>query len=137
MIMFAKRGSQMLVHIGIAYALAYALTGSAALSGLAVLVEPAINVALLPSHERLWRQARANARAAWARAFALAGEKASQTALHAGVAFGVMWAATGSAALGGLAALIEPVCNVIALPLHDRLWDALAAARPRPARASA
>jgi uncharacterized membrane protein len=26
-------------------------------------------------------------------------------------------------AFGGMAALLEPVCNVILMPLHDRLWD--------------
>lgn len=46
----------------------------------------------------------------------------SQVALHMGVAFGVMYALTGSIAFGGIAALIEPVCNVILLPLHDRVW---------------
>jgi uncharacterized membrane protein len=51
-----------------------------------------------------------------------AGQTLSQVALHMGVAFGVMYALTGSAAFGGIAALIEPVCNVALLPLHDRLW---------------
>ena len=44
MITAAKRISQVATHMGIAYALAYALTGSAVFSGLAVLVEPVINV---------------------------------------------------------------------------------------------
>jgi uncharacterized membrane protein len=38
------------------------------------------------------------------------------------VAFGVMYAVTGSLAFGGLAAIIEPVVNVVLLPLHDKLW---------------
>lgn len=46
----------------------------------------------------------------------------SQVLLHMGVAFGVMWAATGSLAFGGVAAVVEPLCNVALLPLHDRLW---------------
>jgi uncharacterized membrane protein len=29
---------------------------------------------------------------------------------------------TGSLAFGGVAAVIEPVVNVLLLPLHDRLW---------------
>ena len=41
------------------------------------------------------------------------------------VAFGVMWAVTGSLAFGGIAAVVEPVCNVALLPLHDRLWRAI------------
>lgn len=46
----------------------------------------------------------------------------SQVLLHMGVAFGVMWGATGSVAFGGVAAVVEPLCNVALLPLHDRLW---------------
>lgn len=46
----------------------------------------------------------------------------SQIFLHMGVAFGVMWAATGSLAFGGVAAIVEPLCNVALLPLHDKLW---------------
>jgi uncharacterized membrane protein len=46
----------------------------------------------------------------------------SQVLLHMAVAFGVMYAVTGSLAFGGLAALIEPLCNVVLLPLHDRVW---------------
>jgi len=46
----------------------------------------------------------------------------SQILLHMGVAFSVMWAATGSLAFGGIAAVVEPICNIALLPLHDRLW---------------
>lgn len=125
MIIAAKRLSQVATHMGIAYALAYAMTGSAVFSGLAVLVEPVINVLLLPFHEAAWAKRHRKARGSRARYVSLAFEKISQTALHAGVAFGVMAVATGSLALGGLAALLEPICNVIVLPLHDRLWDKL------------
>jgi uncharacterized membrane protein len=34
-----------------------------------------------------------------------------------------LYAATGSLAFGGLAAVLEPIINVIALPFHDRLFD--------------
>jgi uncharacterized membrane protein len=46
-----------------------------------------------------------------------------------GVAFGVMYAFTGSVVFGGIAALIEPVCMVVLLPLHERLWRALSPRR--------
>ena len=55
----------------------------------------------------------------------LAAKTTSQIALHMGVAFGVMYAVTGSLAFGGIAAVIEPVVNVMLLPLHDRLWRAI------------
>lgn len=125
MITAAKRISQVATHMGIAYVLAYAFTGSAMFSGLAVLVEPVINVLLLPFHEAAWARRQRAALTARARYLAVAGEKISQTGLHAGVAFMVMYVATGSAAMGGIAALLEPVCNVFILPLHDRLWENL------------
>lgn len=123
MITAAKRISQVATHMAIAYALAYAMTGSAVFSGLAVLAEPVLNVLLLPVHEAAWATWRKGAKAA--RHFLTVAEKLSQTALHASVAFMVMFVATGSAAMGGVAALIEPVCNVLVLPFHDRLWDSL------------
>jgi uncharacterized membrane protein len=125
MIAAAKRISQVATHMGIAYALAYAVTGSAVFSGLAVLVEPIINVLLLPFHEAAWAKRRKQAATARSRYLALAGEKLSQTGLHAGIAFAVMYVATGSLAMGGIAALLEPVCNVVVLPIHDRFWDSL------------
>ena len=128
MITAAKRLSQVVTHMGIAYALAYTVTGSAVFSGLAVLAEPLINVLLLPFHEAAWAKWRdaCAPRRAWLGA---AAEKLSQTGLHAGIAFGVMYVATGSAAMGGIAALLEPVCNVLILPCHDRLWDRLERSR--------
>ncbi|WP_442598467.1 DUF2061 domain-containing protein [Parapusillimonas sp. JC17] len=39
------------------------------------------------------------------------------------VAFTVTYVFTGSVATGGLAAILEPICNVVLLPLHDRLWS--------------
>ena len=120
----AKRVSQVVTHMGIAFALAATMSGSVLLGGLAVIVEPIINVILLPYHEHAWEAKRRRAATVRWRYWLLALEKISQTALHAAVAFGVMWAVTGSLALGGLAAIVEPVCNVLVLPLHDRLWDA-------------
>lgn len=119
----AKNTSRIATHMGIAFALTWLMTGSAALGGLAAVIEPIINVALLPLHEKTWHALARLARSARGRMLALALEKLSQTGLHIAVAFGVMAWASGSLAFGGLAALIEPVLNVIVLPLHDKLWD--------------
>lgn len=118
-----KTCSQVITHMSIAFGLAYLLTGSLALGGLAAIIEPVINVALLPLHEKLWHAIRQ--RHAHMGVAALAGEKLSQTLMHMGVAFAVMYWATGSAAFGGLLAVVEPICNVIVLPFHDRLWERL------------
>jgi uncharacterized membrane protein len=125
MVAAAKKISQVVTHMGIAYALAYAVTGSAVFSSIAVLAEPVINVLLLPFHEAAWTKGRRNLANARARYLAVVAEKVSQAGLHASIAFGVMYLATGSAAMGGIAALLEPVCNVLVLPMHERLWDRL------------
>ncbi|GGB99972.1 hypothetical protein GCM10007205_06620 [Oxalicibacterium flavum] len=51
----------------------------------------------------------------------------SQVGMHMSVAFVVMYAFTGSVALGGVAAVVEPICNVALLPLHDKAWDKIRA----------
>ncbi|NYT54996.1 DUF2061 domain-containing protein [Eoetvoesia caeni] len=48
--------------------------------------------------------------------------KTSQVCLHMSVAFAVTYTITGSLAVGGVAAVIEPICNVLLMPLHDKLW---------------
>ena len=120
-----KTFSQVVTHMSIAFGLAYLLTGSLALGGLAAIIEPVINVALLPLHEKLWHAIRQRQAHKHLGVAALAGEKLSQTLMHMGVAFAVMYWATGSAAFGGLLAVVEPICNVIVLPYHDRLWEKL------------
>lgn len=47
----------------------------------------------------------------------------SQIVVHMAVAFVTLYVVTGSIAFGGLAAILEPVCNVIVMPLHDKLWE--------------
>ncbi len=42
--------------------------------------------------------------------------------LHFVVAFTVTYGITGSVALGGLIALIEPLCNTVAFYFHERAW---------------
>lgn len=127
MVTIAKKTSQVITHMGIAFVVAYAMTGSAVLGGLAILLEPVINLILLPLHDKAWAAWHPRALSGRKRFLALAGEKTSQTALHAAVAYAIMYGATGSVTVGGMAALLEPVCNVIILPLHDRWWEGLRA----------
>jgi uncharacterized membrane protein len=125
MVIAAKKTSQVVTHMTIAFAIAYAVTGSVVFGGLAIIIEPVINVLLLPLHERAWAAVRAKAKSEHDRYVKIAAEKLSQTIMHMGVAFAVMYGATGSLAFGGLAAVLEPVCNVLLLPIHDRFWDKL------------
>jgi uncharacterized membrane protein len=47
---------------------------------------------------------------------------------HMTVAFAVGWALTGSAAIGGALALVEPLVNTVAYFFHEKLWEKRAAA---------
>lgn len=125
MVVAAKKTSQVIAHLAIAFVITYAMTGSVLIGGLALIIEPIINVALLPFHEKAWHAIRSRARDERDRYMKIAAEKISQTALHMVVAFSVMYVATGSLAFGGIAAVLEPICNVILLPIHDRYWEKL------------
>lgn len=57
----------------------------------------------------------------------------SFAAVHFTVAFAVVWALTGSWMLGGLVALVEPACNMVAYMLHELAWERHLA---RPSRSS-
>ena len=126
MVIAAKKTSQVVAHMAIAFAIAYAVTGSVVFGGLAIVIEPIINVLLLPLHQKAWAAIHAGAAGERDRYLRIAAEKLSQTVLHMGVAFAVMYVASGSLAFGGMAAVLEPICNVLLLPVHDRFWDKLA-----------
>jgi uncharacterized membrane protein len=42
--------------------------------------------------------------------------------VHFAVAFTVAYVLTGSVAVGGLVALVEPLCNTVAYHLHEKAW---------------
>lgn len=42
--------------------------------------------------------------------------------MHVSIAFGVVWAMTGSWTVGGAVALIEPCINTIAYFFHEKAW---------------
>jgi len=125
MVAAAKKTSQVAAHMVIAFAITYAVTGSLVFGGLAIVIEPVINVLLLPLHEKAWSAIRVRAANDQNPYLRIAAEKLSQTLLHMLVAFAVMAVATGSLAFGGMAAVLEPICNVLLLPVHDRFWNTL------------
>lgn len=123
MVTAAKTLSQVFTHTAIAFSIAYWFTGSIVFGGLAAIIEPVINVALLPLHQRIWAKFRARIPNVARRNKLVIAEKLSQVGMHMAVAFGVMFWATGSVAFGGMAAVLEPICNVLLLPFHDRAWE--------------
>lgn len=44
------------------------------------------------------------------------------TALHFCIAFSVAYALTGSLAVGGLVAVVEPLCNSVGFYFHEKVW---------------
>lgn len=46
----------------------------------------------------------------------------SFTAMHFMIAFSVVWALTGSWAIGGVVAMVEPLCNSVGYFFHEKLW---------------
>lgn len=132
MVTAAKKVSEAATHMVIAFTIMHVMTGSVAFGGLAALLEPIINVLLLPLHEKAWHRMHARIGAMQQPYLALAMEKLSQVGMHMTVAFAAMYWATGSLAFGGLAAVLEPICNVIVLPLHERLWTRLQAGLVAP-----
>lgn len=47
----------------------------------------------------------------------------SFAAVHFSVAFTVGYAMTGSVAIGGAIALVEPACNTVAYFFHEKFWQ--------------
>lgn len=45
------------------------------------------------------------------------------TLMHFCIAFAVTYALTGSIAIGGLVAVVEPLCNSLGFYLHERIWQ--------------
>lgn len=51
--------------------------------------------------------------------------------VHFSVAFSVGYLMTGSLAVGGAIALVEPLANTVAYHLHERFWQQRNTSRPR------
>ena len=54
----------------------------------------------------------------------------SFAAVHFSVAFTVGYIMTGSVAVGGAIALVEPACNTVAYFFHEKLWQRLGNSEP-------
>jgi len=109
-----KTGSFAVVHLFIAVSLGYLFTGSLVLAGLISLIEPALNTVAHAVFDRWWGRRH--------------GEEPAlrKTALFAMIHFvnavAVVWVMTGSVAIAGALALVEPLVNAVALHAFDRWW---------------
>lgn len=50
----------------------------------------------------------------------------SFTLMHFCIAFGVAYALTGSVTVGGLVAVVEPLCNALGFYFHEKFWQRFA-----------
>jgi uncharacterized membrane protein len=110
-----KTGSFAAVHLTIAIALGYLLTGSFVLAGLITLVEPALNTLAHALFDGWWVRRYGNGPAL--------GKTLAFSAIHFTNAVAVAWAVTGSLTIAGALALIEPMANGVALLVFDRWWS--------------
>ncbi|SEI55092.1 Uncharacterized membrane protein [Azotobacter beijerinckii] len=54
------------------------------------------------------------------------------TLMHFCIAFVVAYALTGSIAVGGLVAAVEPLCNSVGFYFHEKLWQRREKVRGQP-----
>jgi len=109
-----KTGSFAVLHLAIAITVGWLLTGSFVLAGLITLIEPGLNTVAHHLFDGWWSRRHGPA-PSW-RKNALFG------LLHFANAVVVAWALTGSLAIAGLLAVIEPLANAVALYGFDHWW---------------
>lgn len=110
-----KTASFAVLHLAIAVSLGWLLTGSLVLAGLITLIEPALNTGAHAAIDRFWSRRHGDAPSLR--------KTALFTVVHLGNAVAVAWLLTGSLALAGALALLEPLANAVALYFFDRWWS--------------
>lgn len=109
-----KTAAFAVLHLAIAVSLGWLLTGSLVLAGLISLIEPALNTGAHAAIDGFW--SRRHGAAPSLRKTALF------TLVHFGNAVAVAWLLSGSLAIAGMLALLEPLANAVALYFFDRWW---------------
>jgi uncharacterized membrane protein len=105
------------IHLAIAVTLGWLFTGAFILGGLLALVEPTANTVVAHGLEKLSRRWGADARRRAAVKSFLLGIS------HFVVAMGVGYALSGSWAVAGAYAVVEPLANAVAHYFFDAWWD--------------
>jgi uncharacterized membrane protein len=109
-----KTAAFAVLHLAIAVSLGWLLTGSLVLAGLISLIEPALNTGAHAAIDGFWTRRHG------------AGPSLRKTALftlvHFANAVAVAWLLTGSLAIAGVLAVLEPLANAVALYFFDRWW---------------
>lgn len=53
------------------------------------------------------------------------------TCMHFVIAFTVAYLLTGSITVGGLVALVEPLCNAVGFYFHEKVWSRIGKAKEK------
>lgn len=111
-----KTASYYLVHIVVASAVAYAVTGSLHAALAMSLLEPTVQAVAFFFHDKLWERAGAFR----ARMLAKTG---SYYLLHIAVASVVAYMVTGNWMQALTLSLLEPTVQMVFFYLHEKLWE--------------
>ena len=111
-----KTASYYLVHIVVAAAVAYAVTGSLHTALALSLLEPTVQAVAFFFHDKAWERTTAFR----ARTLVKTG---SYYLLHIGVASMVAYTVTGSWIQALTLSLLEPTVQMIFFYLHEKLWE--------------
>lgn len=105
-----------ILHFGVAFTVAYLLTGELLTASLIALIEPAVNTVAFYFHDLGWHKLKPNQ--------SLQAKTSSFAVVHFSVAFGVAFLLSGELLTGGVMAMIEPAINTVVFFFHERLWRA-------------
>ena len=111
-----KTASYYLVHIVVAAAVAYAVTGSLHAALALSLLEPTVQAVAFFFHDKAWERARA------LRARTLV-KTGSYYLLHISVASVVAYTVTGDWIQALTLSLLEPTVQMVFFYLHEKLWE--------------
>lgn len=111
-----KTASYYVIHIVVAAAVAYAVTGNWWVAVTLSLLEPSVQAVAYFLHDKAW------ARAPLLR-FRTLVKTASYYAVHLVVAAGVAYAVTGDLVAALTLSLLEPTVQMLFFYLHEKIWE--------------
>ncbi len=111
-----KTASYYLVHIGVAAAVAYAVTGNWWVALTLSLLEPSVQAVVYFLHDKAWAHAPLQR-------FRTLVKTASYYAVHLVVAAGVAYAVTADAVAALTLSLLEPTVQMLFFFLHEKIWE--------------
>lgn len=111
-----KTASYYVIHVVVAAAVAYAVTGNWIAAMTLSLLEPTVQAVAYFLHDKAWaRVPMARLRTLW--------KTLSYYAVHLVVAAGVAYAVTGDLMVALTLSLLEPTVQMVFFYLHEKVWE--------------